>query len=194
MAASESLRLTDVPTELDAPPEWVRAFREVDPRTELIYIGKGKWWVGIVYEDIPLIHVGRAELEAMKGQDVPWETRRLALLKAAGWRRVLLWDVDPVTKDWVGLTTPKGENGWGRMLEVFRIQNDIYLKYPDTTEGHKRLMLRHELGHTDEKLASAIARILELFHAEKGEIWKRLRGRKIFTGLGGILKPRPSTE
>lgn len=178
-------------TERDAPSEWVRAFRAVDPRTELIYVGHGKWWVGIVYEDIPLIHIGREELAGIRrAGGASWATERLARLKAAGFRRVLLWDVDPVTRDWVGLTTPKGENGWGRMLEIYRIQNDIYLKYPDSTAAHKRLMLRHNLGMTDQKMQSAIDKILEMYRAEKGEIWKRLRGHKIFTGLGGIVKRR----
>ncbi len=186
-----SERLTDVPTERNAPPEWVRAFREVDPRTELIYIGKGKWWVGIVYEDIPLIHIGRAEVEQIKANGgASWPTERLALLKAAGWRRVMLWAVDPWTKDWVQLLKPKGDDGWGKMLRQYRIQNDVYMKYPDSNAAHKRLMMRHEMGATSEKLQSAIDKILEMFRAQKGEIWRRLRGRKVFSGLGGFLKPR----
>lgn len=188
-------RLTTVATELEAPPEVVRAFREVDPRAELIYIGKGKWWVGLVYEDIPLIHIGRRELENIKKQGgASWPTVRMAQLKAEGFRRVILWDIDKRTKEWRPLTRVEGEDGWGKLLERFRIQNDLYLKYPDTNEAHKRLMLADELGGMDEGLRKKIALVLEVFHAKKGEIWKRMKGRKVFTGLGGILKPGPQEE
>lgn len=184
-------RLTDVPLELDAPPEQVRAFREVDPRTELIYIGRGKWWVGLVYENIPLIRAGEEELARIKAEGATWPTKRLAMLKAAGWRRVILWDVDRTTNDWVSMTRP-GISGWGKMLLQYRRQNEVYLKYPDSDAAYRRLMLRHTMGMSDSKLQRAIERLLGIVQAEKSAIMGRLRGRKMFVGLGGFLKRRAS--
>lgn len=44
-------RLTSTPTAIETPPDVLRAVRAVHPRAEVVYIGDGKWWLGIV-EDV----------------------------------------------------------------------------------------------------------------------------------------------
>lgn len=183
-------RLTDVPTSLEAPPEVVRGFREIDPRAELIYIGKGKWWLGLVNTDIPLVHAGREEMVQIQAEGgAPWASHRLAWLKMAGFRRVLLHCVLP-DNSWGQLVTLHNETSWGHFQARFRLQDYIYRNYPTSDASWHRLMMRHELGAMDTGLQKKIAQILDFVQAERKQILKRVRKEKFFSGLGGILKRR----
>jgi hypothetical protein len=183
-------RLTDVPTSLEPCPDVVRGFREVDPRTELIYIGKGKWWVGIVHSDIPLIRAGEEEMAQIQASGgAPWTGIRLAWLKMRGFRRVLLHTVLP-DKSWGGLTRIHNEMSWGHWLSRFRLQDYIYRHHTNSDASWHRLLLRNELGMMDNALQEKISTILDMVHADRKIILKRVRKEKFFTGLGGFLKRR----
>lgn len=179
-----------MPTSLEAPPEVVRGFREVDPRAELIYIGAGKWWVGLVYPDIPLIHAGREGLvEIQSDGGAPWPSHRLEWLKMRGFRRVLLHTVLP-DRSWGGLTRIHNEMSWGHWLARFRLQDWIYRHHTNSDASWHRLLLRNELGMMDDALQEKINKILDMVQAERRQILKRVRKERFFTGLGGILKRR----
>jgi hypothetical protein len=178
----DASRLTDVFRFRDPPPEVVADFRAVDPRAEWVYIGRGKWWFGLVYPSIPLIQWGRRELIAIKESGgATWPALRLSTLKASGWRRIVLWDIDPKTNDWISLERFPHEPPWRLLLERFRLQDYLYRHHPNTDAAWMRLYLRHELGHTDEKLQQAVKRTLEVVRDERRSgLIARLRGRKVF--------------
>ncbi|MDH3291574.1 MAG: hypothetical protein OEO20_11235 [Gemmatimonadota bacterium] len=178
----DASRLTDVYRFRDAPPEVVARFRTIDPRAELVYVGRGKWWVGLVYADIPLIHQGRRELIAIKASGgATWPAIRLSSLKAQGFRKVRLWDIDPRTGEWVELQRFDQDPPWTRLIERFRLQDWVYRHYPSSPAAWRRLMLKHELGHTDDRLREALSRTLDqVQQSTRSGIIAKLRGRKVF--------------
>jgi len=173
-------RLTTVSTFRDAPPEVVAEFRSVDPRAELIYVGRGKWWVGLVYTDIPLIYQGRRELVAIQESGgASWPSLRLSMLKAQGFRKVHLWDLDEAG-NWIRYERFEGDPPWGYLLNCFRRQDWIYRHHPNSDAAWLRLYLRHELGRTDDQLLSVVDRVKEAVQRNKGGIIAKLRGAKVF--------------
>jgi hypothetical protein len=179
-------RLTTVSTFRDAPPEVVAEFRAVDPRAELLYLGRGKWWVGLVYTNIPLIQDGRRELIAL-GQDVDafgvnrtaWPSLRTAMLKSQGFRKVHLWDIDK-DGNWIRYERFAGDPPWGYLLNMFARQDWIYRHHPNSDASWHRLLLRHELGHTDLQLKSIVDRCYDAVQQNRKGIISKLRGAKVF--------------
>lgn len=190
MARSD--RLTDVSTFYEAPPEVIAQFRAIDPLTELVHVGKDRWWLGRVDPATPARLAGEVELLRCQQEGVMWPTLRKAMLQAQGFRRVLLWDVNARTHEWEQLTRIYNEASWGHWIAQFRLQEWVYRHWPNSDAAWNRLMLRHEMGMMDTKLKKKIAQVLDMVHADRKIILKRVRREKFFTGLGGLLKRRAS--
>ncbi len=60
-------RFIDVYAEKPTPDDVLKRLREVHPMAELIYVGAGWWWVGIVKPEAPAREIARAALEGMRG-------------------------------------------------------------------------------------------------------------------------------
>lgn len=185
-------RLTDVSTFYEAPPEVITQLRAIDPVTELVYVGKGRWWLGRVDPHTPAVEAGRQDLLRCQHEGALWPTLRKAMLKSQGFKRVLLWDVNPRTHQWEGLTRIYNEASWGHWIAQFRLQDWVYRHWPNSDSAWNRLMLRHEMGMMDTKLQQKISQVLDMVHADRKIILKRVRREKFFTGLGGLLKRRAS--
>ena len=186
----DSGRLTDVSTFYEAPPEVTAQFRAIDPAIELIYTGKGRWWVGRVQHNTLSVAAGQREMMRCQWEGATWPTLRKSMLQAQGFRRVLLWDVDPRTKQWEQLTRIYNEASWGHWLAQYRLQDWLYRHHPNSDAAWMRLLMRHEMGQVDDVLQRKIAQVLDMVHADRKIILKRVRREKFFTGLGGILKRR----
>ncbi len=61
-------RFIDIQVEKETPDRVLLLLREVHPMAELLEVGQGWWWVGIVKPDAPAREIARATLERMRGK------------------------------------------------------------------------------------------------------------------------------
>lgn len=160
-------RLIDVSTSLVAPDLVVRELRTIDSRAELLYIGRGKWWLGLVYDSIPLMESGKAELDriAEAGTEVSWATIRLSHLKRLGFRRVIMprerWPREPM---------------WRFMIEWFRRSDFCFRHIPDSDQGWEDAFKPHERAMTNaDAVEEAKKRLVEYVHQEKQSLMRRVQ-------------------
>ena len=59
-------RFVDIEVEKETPDRVLLLLREVHPMAELVYVGAGWWWVGIVKPEAPAREVARSALEKMR--------------------------------------------------------------------------------------------------------------------------------
>lgn len=95
-------RLVTVPEERE-PPTWLLAgLRLVDPGAEVVYIGRGDWWVGVVAT--PNRHRRRFGLRLLRRQRGKWRPDpalvRQALLALQGFSVIATYTGDP-TGAWI---------------------------------------------------------------------------------------------
>lgn len=173
-------RLLDVSVAREAPPEVVAELRSIDPRVDVVYIGKGKWWTGMVYSNIQLIHMGRDSLLRIQAEGgASWPTLRLAQLKSQGFRMVKLLDVD-AAGNWVELARWPRDPHWGRVVNAFRRQDWIFRHFPNSDAAWLRLMLRHELGQETAAETAAVSRALDMVHADRKSLMRVIKGNRLF--------------
>lgn len=159
-------RLVDVSTARVAPDHVVRELRTIDPRAELLYVQRGKWWLGMVYTDIPLIGFGRSQLCHIKDEGgASWATLRLAQLKAQGFRRVILprerWPRDPL---------------WGFVVSWFRKQDWAFRHIPNSDSGWEREYQRHEQVMTGEDQIDVVKqRLVDFVNADRHSLMRRIQ-------------------
>ena len=159
-------RLVDVCTSRVAPDHVLRELRSIDERAELVYVQRGKWWLGLVYENIITIQWGRAELCRIKDEGgASWPTLRLAQLKSQGFRRIILprerWPTEPM---------------WAFIVWWFRKQDWTFRHIPNSDTGWDKAFERHEKAMTnDDDVAIVQKRILDLVHAERHDLMRRIQ-------------------
>lgn len=159
-------RLVDVWSAYVAPDHVLRELRAIDPRAELLYVQRGKWWLGLVYENIPLIQTGRAQLSRInEAGGAPWPTLRLAQLKAQGFRRVILpkerWPREPM---------------WRFMIEWFRKADYCFRHIPNSDQGWEDAFKPHEREMTgDAKVEELKKRLVEFVHSDRRSLMRRIQ-------------------
>lgn len=160
-------RLVDVYGSYSAPDHVMADLRAIDPRTELVYVQRGKWWLGLVYTNIPLIHDGRRELCRIKDEGgAPWVGLRLALLKSQGFRRVILpherWSREPL---------------WAFMVHWFRKQDWIYRHMSTSVIGEKSEFNRHVAAMDGSNNTEGVRnRIVDLLHSDRRSLFRHVQG------------------
>ena len=71
-------RFIDIEAEKPTPDDVLVRLREVHPMAELVYVGKGWWWSGIVKPEAPAREIARTALEKMRGSSGVIDPRRWA--------------------------------------------------------------------------------------------------------------------
>lgn len=159
-------RLVDICTARVAPDHVVRELRAIDRRAELLYVQRGKWWLGLVYSDIPLIQTGRESLCRIKDEGgASWPTLRLAQLKAQGFRRVILprerWPREPL---------------WGFVVHWFRKQDWAFRHIPDSDSGWEEAYRPHERAMTGEdKIEIVKQQLVDLATSDRRSLMRRIQ-------------------
>ncbi len=159
-------RLVDVWTARVAPDHVVRELRSIDRRAELLYVQRGKWWLGLVKQNIPLIEVGHKEMKTIwKEGGATWPTLRMAQLKCQGFRYIELprerWPLDPL---------------WGFIVHWFREVNWRYLAIPDSDSGWDQAFKRHERAMTNEPEREELtARLLDHAMSDRRSLMRRIQ-------------------
>jgi hypothetical protein len=169
-------RLVDIPSTYVAPDSVIRELRSIDPRAELVYVHGGKWWLGLVYENIPLIPDGRAELAklveaggarltTLNTDWYAWQRLKLKRLKAQGFRRVKLpkerWPREPM---------------WRFMIEWFRKSDYVFRHIPNSDQGWEDAFKPHEreMMNTD-RVEEVKRRLVDFVHSERRSLMRRMQ-------------------
>lgn len=163
------LRLVDFPEEFEAPPDLVLVrLREIDHRAELVGVGPGMWWAGIVKPFAERVEMGKSQLAYMlkKGRDKKsprwWPKIRNAMLSSQGFGVVCKHRFKV------------GEVEWDLLVEDFRYRCWWYLQYE---EGDEALRLAIE-GKLDEDIRTkARLAVIESMHADRRYLFKRILQR-----------------
>jgi len=158
-------RLVDLPEEQRVAPEWVfERLREIDPGSEVLYMGDGVWWLGVVKPLAPRVEAGHQALKTYeklkfeKGKETQWPIIRNAILKSQGFGLVgkYRWPAEPL---------------WGAMIEEFRYADYMYRQYEDGTPEIKAQIE----GVADEEAKHKIAaKMIETNHYDLRYLYKRL--------------------
>jgi hypothetical protein len=94
-------RLVAIPQSREPPPDLLRRLRAIHPRAELVYIGDGEWWVGIVEPNEHRRQTGARILAREWAQDHPdWGVLRMGALLVQGFSYCGSWvfDGEPTAK------------------------------------------------------------------------------------------------
>lgn len=159
-------RLVDVSTSYVAPDQVVRELRAIDERAELLYVQRGKWWLGLVKENIPLIQMGRDELVRIKDEGgAMWPTIRLAQLRSQGFQRVILpkerWPREPM---------------WYFIIEWFKKQDWVFRHIPDSDDSWEREFQRHSEAMEGTPEVDFVKNgLLDLAHADRKSLMRRIQ-------------------
>lgn len=159
-------RLVDVWSSRVAPDHVLRELRTIDSRAELVYVQRGKWWLGLVYNNIPLIQAGRRELSRIKDEGgAAWPTLRLAQLKAQGFRRIKLprerWPLEPL---------------WRFSIEWFRKADYCFRHIPNSDQGWEDAFKPHEDAMTNTaKVEEVKKRLVEFVHSDRRSLMRRIQ-------------------
>jgi len=85
-------RLIDLPEERVCPEGLLRQLRQVDPAAELIYVGEGEWWLGVVKPNTFRRAQGDAILGREWRKDQPsWDQLRYGQLMRQGFAFCGTW-------------------------------------------------------------------------------------------------------
>ena len=158
-------RLIDLPEQERVAPDWVfDRLREVDPGAEVLYVGEGVWWLGVVKPLAPRVEAGLKALKTYeklkyeKGKETQWPIIRNAILKSQGFGLV-------------GKYRFPQEPLWGAMIEEFRYADYMYRQHEDGTPEIKAQID----GVADEDAKHKIAaRMIETNHYDFRYLFKRL--------------------
>ncbi len=155
-----------------APDHVLRELREIEPRCELVYIGRGKWWLGLVD---PQLHGAVVQAGYRLGEVIweeggaTWPTLRLMQLKVQGFRKVRLplerWPAEPL---------------WAFVVFWFRKQDWSYRHLPNSDSGWDREFKTHA-PESNPGEGSAVKKLLDITHAERRTIMRRMQRSPLVT-------------
>ncbi len=160
-------QLVDVYRAQVAPDHVIQQLREIDPRCELVYIGGGKWWLGLVdtLRHVEVVKAGRRLGEALWEEGgATWPTLRLMQLKEQGFRKVDLplerWPREPL---------------WGFVVFWFGKQDFVYRHWPTSDAGWDREYRTHVPDSKPGEELLAAKKLLDIAHAERKTIMRRMQ-------------------
>jgi len=142
-------RLIDLPELREPPPALLAQLREIDPLAELIYVGEGEWWLGVVKPNT----FRRAQGDALLGREwrksvKDWQQLRYGQLMRQGFAFCGTWVIEGEPDG--RIVNDFRESTWLWAHDRDRVEDTLLEKPERVRQQNTRSMMKDKL-HADAR-------------------------------------------